>query len=185
MTLRPMFQISAWLKWRLHSKMYRRILVLMLSTSLGLLLGLLPPAISIEINQQVNQLVTETITPEFTPQKLLQQGIDRYEAQQYSEAITLWQQVLGQLNQQPELQAFTLSNLSLAYQQLGRWPEAETAITHSLALLQPETAPANILAKVLNTQARLQWFQGQPETALETWRQATVAGQFKSEVHHL
>ncbi|MBW4662274.1 MAG: CHAT domain-containing protein [Drouetiella hepatica Uher 2000/2452] len=108
---------------------------------------------------------------------LLQQGIDRYEAQQYFEAIALWQQALSQLHEQPQVQAFTLSNLSLAYQQLGRWSESEIAINQSLALLQDELAPPDILAKALNTQARLQWFQGQPETALETWRRSTVAYQ--------
>lgn len=69
----------------------------------------------------------------------------------------------------------TLSNLSLAYQQLGSWIEAEKAIAHSLELLQNldnSKERAAINAQALDVQGRLQLAQGQAESALTTWQRS-------------
>ena len=85
--------------------------------------------------------------------------------------------------------AIALGNLSLAYQQLGQWQSAETAIAASLKLL-PNPAEANltpetaqILAQTLNVRGRLQLKQGKTQAALNTWQQTTALyQQLKDEV---
>ncbi len=113
-------------------------------------------------------------------ESLLQQGIDLYKAERFLEAATIWQQALTTFAEADRLnRSMVWSHLSLAYQQLGRWQEAEAAIATSLNLLQAELVHsqpyAAILAKALNTQGRLQWFRGQIEAALESWKSATVS----------
>ncbi|NER52707.1 MAG: CHAT domain-containing protein, partial [Symploca sp. SIO1A3] len=115
-------------------------------------------------------------------QSLLQQGIQLYEAEQFSPAITVWQQAAAAFANQGDTfnQSLTLSNLSLAYQRLGQWEKAQKAIDQSLKLLHNLEGTTNsqiyseILAKTLNTQGRLQWETGQLEQALRTWQRATV-----------
>jgi CHAT domain-containing protein len=97
-------------------------------------------------------------------------------------------QVLQQSVQQYRTQgdtlrlAATLSNLSLAYQQLGAWSEAKQAIAQSLNILgyQPQETremrkqidTPQILAQSLDIQGRLQLATGQTQEALTTWQQA-------------
>ena len=72
----------------------------------------------------------------------------------------------------------TLSNLSLAYQQIGQWQQAQSASAQSLNLLQTGQNTSNskersqLLAQALDVQGRLQLAQGQAEPALATWRQS-------------
>ncbi|NES24618.1 MAG: tetratricopeptide repeat protein, partial [Symploca sp. SIO3E6] len=116
------------------------------------------------------------------PQSLLQQGIQFYEAEQFSPAITVWQQAAAAFASQGDTlnQSLTLSNLSLAYQHLGQWEAAQKAIDQSLKLLHNLEGTTNsqtyseVFAKTLNTQGRLQWETGQLEQALGTWQRATV-----------
>ncbi len=118
-----------------------------------------------------------TEMPLISQVSLLDQGRTHYEAGQFAEAATLWQQAAATYRSQGDAvnQALTLSYLSLAYQELGQWQAAETTIYQSLKLLkQPNTPPA-ILAHGLNTQGSLQLAMGQPEVAIETWQQAAAA----------
>jgi CHAT domain-containing protein len=117
---------------------------------------------------------------ETTAQSLLQQGIERYEREQFSDAIQLWQQATQGFVAEGNVlgQALTLSNLSLAYQQLGQLERAHETIHASLRLLESkEPAPdrAEIYAKALNTQGKLYWLQNQLEAALTTWQNAAQA----------
>ena len=95
----------------------------------------------------------------------------------------MWQRAISAFkNSGDELQqAATLGNLSLAYQQLGQWNEAQTAITQSLNLLgytqqQQENHSSiknpQILAQILDIQGRLHLVQNKPEDALNIWQQA-------------
>ncbi len=108
---------------------------------------------------------------------LLQQGINYYQTQQYSAAVEAWEKAETAFTTQgDELnQALVHSNLSLAYQYLRQWQEAEDAINTSLKLLQNQpTSQAyhDTLAKTLNAQGRLQWVQGNLETARKSWENA-------------
>jgi tetratricopeptide (TPR) repeat protein len=119
--------------------------------------------------------------------QLLQQGRELYEQGQFSEAAVVLQQAAAAFKQEGDglRQAMTLSNLSLTYQQLGLWSEAEQAITDSLNLLQagenirnvPKEGTSDrsqILAQALDIQGRLQLSLGKDEQALNTWQQAAA-----------
>lgn len=105
------------------------------------------------------------------PSQLVEQGRAFFTAGQYSQAATFWQQAVKMYQASGDRlnQAMALSNLALAYQQLGLWKQANQAITDSLQLKPPQA----YLAQALNTQGSLQLAQGQPEAALVTWQQAT------------
>ncbi|MBE9127119.1 MULTISPECIES: CHAT domain-containing protein [unclassified Coleofasciculus] len=130
---------------------------------------------------------------------LVEQGKTLYETGQFTQAVTVLQQAADAYQAQGDTlkQATVLSNLSLAYQQLGLWSQATDAISTSLALLQTEKAaesPAQrqrILAQSLDIQGRLQLTLGQTEQALVTWQQATAlyrqlgneVGEIKSQIN--
>lgn len=144
---------------------YRRMVGFILLTLMSFVVVLNPPALSVDARQ------------------LLQQGADRYEAEQFVAAAEVWDQAFVGFEAQGDVlgQALVQSNLSAVYQHLGRWEAAEEAIATSLNLLQNsgtvERSPTflNILAKALNTQGRLHWSRGRIDAALSVWRQATLA----------
>jgi len=109
---------------------------------------------------------------------LVEQGIILYETGRFSEAAAVWQQAAQNYQAQSDRlnQALSLSYLSLAYQDLGQWSQAEEAISQSLELLAnyQQTTLHNqlILARVLNTQGSLQLARGNNQEALNTWQQA-------------
>ncbi|MFP4121381.1 CHAT domain-containing protein [Coleofasciculus sp.] len=113
----------------------------------------------------------------------LEQGKAFYAAGRFWQAIRVWQQAMQAYQAQGDRihHALSLSYLSLAYQELGQWHEAEQTITQSLNLvanlLKPTPNHQRLLAQLLNTQASLHYVQGQMEAALETWKQAEQAYQ--------
>ncbi len=112
------------------------------------------------------------------PTQLVQQGRKLYEAEQFPQAVKIWQQAAQLYADQKNVlnQASVLSNLSLAYQQIGQWQQASKAIAQSLNILKTQNldnpARIQILAQALNTQGTLQLAQGQAQQALTTWQQA-------------
>ena len=109
---------------------------------------------------------------------VLEQGFTLYQAGRFSEAVAIWRQAAEAAEGQADWlnQALSLSYLSLAYQKLGDWRQAEWAIAHSLERLaaQPSLGESGmaVLAQVLNTQGGIQLAMGQPEAAFDTWRRA-------------
>ena len=103
---------------------------------------------------------------------LIQQGIKLYEAEQFKQAVRVWDTALTQEDDQLG-KSLILSNLSLAYQNLGLWQEAEKAIANSLEILNNlDTATqtyTEILAKALSSQGHLQWLKGNFPQAIATW----------------
>lgn len=108
-----------------------------------------------------------------------QQARVSYGKGEFAEAAQLFQQAAQAYKVAKDAirQALSLSNLSLCYQQLGRWDDANGAITQSVALLQEikETKPDKLLAlaQALDIQGGLQLTQGQAEAALKSWEGAT------------
>jgi len=103
----------------------------------------------------------------------IQQGRELYETGQYAQAAVVWQQAAKayQASGDKLNQAMALSNLALAYQQLGNWSQANQAIATSLKLLSTSaTNPqqAQVLAQAWNNQGSLQFAQGQAEQALNS-----------------
>lgn len=147
----------------------KRFLSVLLLLAMFLGAGLLPPTFAhvTAENSSVQKLSYA--------QSLLEQGSKFYEAERFAEAATFWQQGISafKTNGDELKQAIALGNLSLAYQQLGQWSEAETAIAQSLNLLQTakDTKDSSqILAQVLDIKGRLQLAQSKAEDALDTWR---------------
>lgn len=110
--------------------------------------------------------------------ELVQVGLQKYQSGEFAAAVTAWKQAADRFASQGDSlnQAMVLSNLALAYQQLGQWTPANQAIGNSLQRLQTQKASRDrttILAQALNTQGKLQLAQGQPEQALKTWEEAT------------
>ena len=121
---------------------------------------------------------------------LVRQGREYYQTEQYQEAINKLEQaadIFAQLGE-AELEAITRSNLSLAYQQLSEWKEAENEIFRSLTILEFNdnleildnwkisdltSDKLKILAKVINIFGRLQYFQDNPDKAVSIWKLAT------------
>ncbi|MFP4099719.1 CHAT domain-containing protein [Coleofasciculus sp.] len=110
----------------------------------------------------------------------VQQGKQLYQTGQYTAAVTVWQEAASSFAAQGDTlnQAMVLSNLALAYQQLGEWSQAQDAIALSLTLLetQPQKTTADykkVHAQALNNQGTLQLAQGDANAALITWKQAT------------
>jgi CHAT domain-containing protein/Flp pilus assembly protein TadD len=159
-------------------RVYRRILGLILLALLALITTLCVPVLSAQQVAGISKASSQTSNT----QLLLQQGIELYEGEQFSQAVEVWQRAaFGFVNQGDNLnQALVLRYLSLAYQHLGQWKEAEEAIAQSLKLLdnQKDTAPAQtyleVFAKTLNTQGRLQSAKGQWSEALSTWKKAAA-----------
>jgi CHAT domain-containing protein len=113
--------------------------------------------------------------------ELDKQGRDFYDTGQFNEAVRVWQQAATTFETQGDKlrQAMTLSNLSLAYQQMGEWSLATKAVEDSLNLLQVGQNLANskdqlkVLAQALEVQGRLQLARGQAQAAQSTWQEAT------------
>jgi CHAT domain-containing protein len=121
-------------------------------------------------------------------QKLVEQGSTLYQAERFNNAAKAFQQAAAAFKAQGDglRYAMTLCNLSLAYQQLGQWQEAQSAIREAIASLHAEslnllqtrqnlgssTERSSILAQALDVQGRLQLAQGQAEIAQKTWQRA-------------
>lgn len=103
-----------------------------------------------------------------------------YAAGEFGEAANYWQQAVAgfEIGGDWLNQAIALSNLSLTYQQLGRWFEANRAIAQSRNLLPHEArvnSPGELkaIAQILDIQYNGQWEQGQVNLALQTGQRAT------------
>ena len=118
-------------------------------------------------------------------QDLLLEGKKLYQTQRFAEAARVLQQAAAafKANGDTLSAAMSLSNLSLAQQQLGLWSQAESAIRNGIASLHPEnlkilqnlensTERSAILAQALDVKGRLQFVRGEAEAALITWEQS-------------
>ncbi len=173
----------------------KRLFSLLLLFAMFLGAALLPPTFA--------YMTAENSTVQSLPdaQNLFEQGRKFYEAERFAEAATIWQQAVTafKANGDELSLAMTLGNLSLAYQQLGQWTEAQQAIRNAIASLNadslnllgyseqrgtgerenslipnPKSKIPNlqILAQALDIQGRLQLALAKAEDALNTWRQS-------------
>ncbi len=107
----------------------------------------------------------------------VQQGEALYSAGRFAEAVKVLEQAATAFKASGDKlnQAMTLSNLSLVYQQLGQWTQAESASAQSLNLLKNgnnSKQASVIFAQALDVQGRLQLARGQTQAALSTWQEA-------------
>ncbi len=127
-----------------------------------------------------------TKPPATTSQQLVSQGERFYQSGRFAEAVTVLQQAVRIYQREGDnlAQAAALTNLSLAFEQLGSWKEASKAINTSLNLLgwdntnqklnvnNPKSELLEILAQTLEIQGGLQLAQGQADVSLKTSQQA-------------
>lgn len=97
----------------------------------------------------------------------VQQGIERYQVGQYTEAIALWQQALTQISAAPE-RAIVYSNLAIAYRQIG---QLDRAIAHweqaiQIYRSQKDEAARSALARLLTEQGQAYSDLGQHKRAI-------------------
>jgi CHAT domain-containing protein len=166
----------------LHARQIRQILRLTLLAFLTILTFFLiiPPHPATPHPPRTNDpgQITNDRPPD--PSEFVERGTNHYQQGQFLEAIKLWEEASAIYTDRlaPLNQAQTLTYLTLAYHKLGRRAQAATAIAQSLELLQqveplPSTGLA-ILAQALNTRGILELAAGQPQAALDTWRQAST-----------
>lgn len=117
------------------------------------------------------------ISPKIPLTNPMEQGANLYHAGKFTEAVEAFRQAVETYQARGEYlqQATALSNLSLAYQQLGLLAQAQEAITKSLDLLpSDESVPTlKVSAQVWQILGHLQFLQGKLPTALESWQQAS------------
>ena len=104
---------------------------------------------------------------------LMQEGKKLYEAGNFSAAVTTWKKAVKayQREQDKENLALALNNLSLTYQESGKWKDAEVAISQALDILR--SIPENLAhAQALDTKGHLEYIQGKTQKALDIWKQA-------------
>ncbi len=132
-------------------------------------------AVAIMPQPPLPQVQVNSLEGSLDPVEAEQQGNAAYQAGAYEQATQLWQQAAQRYQQQSELAGYSrsLSNLSLAYQALGQWPEAEQAIAQALQLASGQ--PPAIAAQALNTQGQLRFALGQSREALNSWTLAEIA----------
>ncbi|OCQ96591.1 hypothetical protein BCD64_01460 [Nostoc sp. MBR 210] len=130
--------------------------------------------------QNVTAPITETLLSA-NPQQTLEQGMQLYRTENFSEAAKLFQQAAGGFQAQADHlnQALALNYLALAEQQIGQLPQAQKAIADSLALLKIAVQRnsydyLSILAQAWNIQGQVQLASGHSQEALTSWEQATA-----------
>ncbi|MBD0266433.1 MAG: tetratricopeptide repeat protein, partial [Tolypothrix sp. Co-bin9] len=107
-------------------------------------LAKVPGSINSSSQVEINSLTSLAVTADIG--SLLQQGKILYNSGNFAKAVEVLQQAIQAYEQQGESLklATTLSNLSLAYQQLGAWNQAQDAITKSLNLLKAQDDNQNL-----------------------------------------
>jgi len=117
-----------------------------------------------------------TPNPSSSPPTLVQQGKQYYDAGNYTEAINHLQQAADAFQSQGDSlrQAMTLTNLALAYQQLGQWQDAQDTITTSVQLLDNAQTPDawTLQGAAYNIQGQLNLEQGNLDAALDSFSTA-------------
>lgn len=128
------------------------------------------------------------------PSDLFNQGQSFYNTGKFDESVQAWQQASEFYQQQDDAISLstTLNNLSLAYQALEQWQLAETSVNRSLQIaksISPQTdASQREIARALDTKGRLALLVGNPENALDLWKQAAILhnqlGDFSNQIRN-
>ncbi|MDJ0555188.1 MAG: CHAT domain-containing protein [Microcoleaceae cyanobacterium MO_207.B10] len=118
---------------------------------------------------QISQISANNL--EVEAQKLFETG-------DFSASIDLLETTINTYAEQGENngQARALRNLGLVYLKLGQWQKSDAALTNSLNIIQQisdSQKKAQMQGSVLEVKGQLQLSIGQPENALDTWKEAS------------
>ncbi len=116
-----------------------------------------------------------------SPQAVFEQWRSHYQNQAYEAALESLTPLLDSETISAADRALAYNYRALTQQKQGDWQQAQRAIEQSWQLLQPlgprtslNPARQRILAAILTTRGQVQLALGQPESAYESWRQATA-----------
>ncbi|MCT7980099.1 CHAT domain-containing protein [Laspinema olomoucense] len=177
--------------------------------ALGFVTGMLP-AIASRLHSEPSQVLTVTpvqgISGDRLPlsqlpaqsveeqrETLVNQGRELYQGGRFAEALRVWNRAAEGYQQGGDRlnQALCLNYLTLAYQALGEWDSAEASIQESLSLLDSPATSSHrtgnpvserIRAQALNSKGSLQLTRGEPEAALDSWKQAEALYQAQGDL---
>ncbi|NEQ49513.1 MAG: CHAT domain-containing protein [Leptolyngbya sp. SIO3F4] len=175
--------LSLWQKVLHASRLLRKPLILVLFGLLGISITWGIPQLYYPAKATPPPSIAQAQTPLDT---LIQQANTSYEAGEFTQAETTWQEVVNSIpdslsNQSLQL-VQALSNLSLSQQAQANWVEAQKNINDALRILgiSPPPAPIQInsrdqdtlriLAQSLDIRGQLSYLTGHPETALVDWQ---------------
>ena len=172
--------------WQIINKKMNRkkltfLLVLAIATYCSI--TIIQPAIATR-NQTADNPNLSTQLSQSNQPSLLEQGSRLYAQGNLTEAVATWKKALftyrlrqntiteklrAQLNE-----ALCLNYLSMAYQELGEWEQAQETIAQSANLLDRQLLTSKeglaIAARIINTQGSLQLAMGNPQAALDNWK---------------
>lgn len=141
---------------RLYKRLYRFTCLLIISLTLCLFFNTLP------IWQLDRQVTAEPVSAN----QLVQQGIERYKAGKYNEAIAQWQQALSQLPVSKNT-AIIRSNLAEAYRRIGQFSEAIASWEQAIQIYRSQKDNSNrLVAPLLVEQAQAYSELGQHRRAI-------------------
>ncbi|MDJ0594511.1 MAG: CHAT domain-containing protein [Pleurocapsa sp. MO_226.B13] len=137
---------------------------------LFILATIIPPVVA-EITQPI-----PIVRAQVSPNQLVTQAQKLYQNQDYNQALPLWDAAAKGFSKSGDSlnQVMALSNLSLTYQQLGQWQDANNTIQASLKLLNSQPENSLLLAQTLDIQGKLYRETGQAAAAIDTWQQAAA-----------
>ena len=172
--------------WQIINKKMNRkkltfLLILAIATYCSI--AFIQPAIATR-NQKADNPNRSTQLAQSNQPSLLEQGSRLYAQGNLTEAVATWKKALftyrlrqntiaeklrAQLNE-----ALCLNYLSMAYQELGDWDQAQETITQSANLIDRQLLNSQeglaIAARISNTQGSLQLAKGNPQSALDNWK---------------
>ncbi|WP_293080887.1 tetratricopeptide repeat protein, partial [Moorena sp. SIO3H5] len=163
-------------------------------------LAKVPPKVEGDIALKPDNVQPDNVQPDnLKLSTLLAQGQGLYDSGRFAEAVNVLEQALeGNQTQGDQLsEAMVLSNLSLAYQQLGLWTQAKNAIANSEKILRSikpsdkSTAYLQVLAQSLMIKGSIELGSSESKAAMESWEQAALtygelgdeAGQIRSQIN--
>ena len=111
------------------SKKINKLQSFILLVLFSILATMIPPVV-VQVSNPTPIVQTQT-----NPIQLVTQAQELYQNQQFEKAVYLWKQAAKAFADSGEKlnQAMALSNLSLTYQRLGQWEEAQNELDQSLA----------------------------------------------------
>ncbi|BBC25484.1 CHAT domain-containing protein [Pseudanabaena sp. ABRG5-3] len=171
--------------WQIMRKQNKLSLGLLIAIAVCLVIALGQPVIATNPHRQDENPLTKVGASPLaqSADSFMEQGSRLYDTGQLVQAVATWKQALqiyrdrqravpSPQNQLDE--ALCLSYLSMAYQDLGEWQEAEIAIAQGSDLIsqQPSTSKERIeiAARISNAKGSLQLAKGQSQAALESWK---------------
>lgn len=178
---RPNFNSSSIFKFCRRKKIKNIVYYLLVFAIFFSIVGIFPVVAQSDYSKlDYSKLITRT---PLTPNTLVQQGKFFYEQGNFPEAIRKLKEakLIFKTRGDKLNLSMTLSNLSLAYQQVGEWENAENAITENINLLKSLTDYSKdnnsrnklkLLANALEIKGKLQLSVGKPKQALSVWEDA-------------